>query len=377
MRSERPPLRERADQLRRFVEGAPAVVSARSIQELAGSAAGLARDVFDADAVFVSLDHEGSTAESRVGPPADTASLADRALKQYVSDDRRPPRAAGQHISAALTSRDGQRRGTIAVFRARPILPDEAPLLDQVSVLVSVCLDNLLLYETAARAVRARDDMLAAVSHDLRTPLNNLRLGASLLSDGAAPETAKVAQHIERSVAHMTRLVNDLVDMVRIEGKKLDVAGVRDESVYSLLSTARQLVRPEAKAMGLSLAVEAPPRGLSVRADRHRALQVLSNLLGNAVKFTPRGGKITLRATADGDFVRFEVSDTGVGIPETERERIFSRFWRSDPRKRRGLGLGLYIAKGLVTAHGGRLWFESEAGAGSRFFFTLPRSAPG
>jgi signal transduction histidine kinase len=368
--------RERhADQLRRFVEGAPSVVRARSLQELASSAAQLTRSLFDAGAVLVSLRHEDS--EVRAIEGAESSSLAAWAAEQGERSAGPEPRAAGQRISSALTSREGRRSGTLAVERARPIHADEIPVLDQVSVLVSVCADNLLLYETAAKAVRARDDVLAAVSHDLRTPLNNLRLGASLLSDSAAPDTVKVVQHIERSVAHMTRLVDDLVDMVRIEGKTLDLAATREESVQGLLSSAGQLIQPQAEAQGLRLVVEPAPRGLSVRADRHRALQVLSNLLGNAVKFTPEGGQITLRAGPEGDFVRFEVADTGVGIPESEGERIFSRFWRSDPRKRRGLGLGLYIAKGLVVAHGGRLWFESESGAGSRFYFTLPRAAPG
>jgi signal transduction histidine kinase len=378
--ADRPPLRagrERdADQLRRFVEGAPTVVRARSPQELADATAALTRSVFGADTAFVSFQHDGSGVESRASAGADPSPLAAWAAERESQSAGPESRTTGQRLSSALTSRDGTRWGTLAVERSRPIQPDEIPVLDQMSVLVSVCLDNLLLYETAARAVRARDDMLAAVSHDLRTPLHNLRLGASLLSDSPSPDTQKVVHHIERSVAHMTRLVDDLVDMVRIEGKTLDLAATRDENVVGLLAAARQLVQPQAEAQGLRLVVEPAARGLAVRADRHRALQVLANLLGNAVKFTPDGGQVTVRATPADDFVQFEVADTGIGIPETEGERVFSRFWRSDPKKRRGLGLGLYIAKGLVVAHGGRLWFESESGVGSRFFFTLPRAGP-
>jgi signal transduction histidine kinase len=271
-----------------------------------------------------------------------------------------------------LASRDGEPRGTIAARLEEPFHPSEAHLLDQLGTLVSVCVDNLYLYEAAARAVRARDDILAAVSHDLRTPLNSLRLGASLLSESAGPEERRIVERIDRSIVHMTHLVEDLVDMARIEGGRIDVAAQR-ESVEDLLGSAQKLVASQAEAQRIRLVVEPPAAPLAVRADRHRTLQVLANLLGNAIKFTPEAGEVTLRAAAEGDLVRFEVQDTGVGVPEVEGDRIFERFWRSDPKKRRGLGLGLYIAKGLVMAQGGKLWFESAPGAGSRFFFTLPR----
>ena len=217
------------------------MVRARSLQELSDATAALTLSVFDADAAFVSLRHAGSEVESRATAGADLSPLAAWVAEREGQSAGPESRATGQRLSSALTSSDGTRWGTVAVERSRPIRPDQIPVLDQMSVLASVCLDNLLLYETAARAVRARDDMLAAVSHDLRTPLHNLRLGASLLSDSPSPETQKVIHHIERSVAHMTRIVDDLVDMARIEGETLDLAAARDEDVADLLAAARQL----------------------------------------------------------------------------------------------------------------------------------------
>jgi signal transduction histidine kinase len=361
----------RTDQLRRFVEGSPTLVAARTLQELAARTAALTRSLFSATETFVSLQHRDTEVVSEGSAPPGSP------LAEWVTERRSLPptsgnRVSGDRLAVTLTSRDGEPRGTIAARLEGPFHPSEAHLLDQLGTLVAVCVDNLFLYEAAARAVRARDDILAAVSHDLRTPLNSLRLGASLLSESAGPEERRIVERIDRSIVHMTHLVEDLVDMARIEGGKIDVAAQR-ESVEDLLVSAQKLVASQAESQRIRLVVEAPKTPLAVRADRHRTLQVLANLLGNAIKFTPESGEVTLRASAEGDAVRFEVQDTGVGVPEVEGERIFERFWRSDPKKRRGLGLGLYIAKGLVMAQGGKLWFESAPGAGSRFFFTLPR----
>jgi signal transduction histidine kinase len=244
-------------------------------------------------------------------------------------------------------------------------------LLCQLGVLVALSIDNLLLYDATSRAVRARDDIMAVVSHDLRTPLNNVRLGAGLLRDIADDKAATIIERVERSVNLMTRLVDDLVDMVRIESGVIELHPVR-ESAAELLEAARDLVQAQASAAQQKLEVLPGATGLFVRADRERVLQVLTNLVGNAVKFTAPGGRITLGASEQGMVVRFEISDSGRGIASEEGDKVFARFWQSDPKRRSGLGLGLYIAKGLVVAHGGSLWYESEPGQGTRFFFTLP-----
>jgi signal transduction histidine kinase len=182
-----------------------------------------------------------------------------------------------------------------------------------------------------------------------------------------------VIVRVERNVALMACLVDDLVDMVRIESGGVELRRQR-EPVGELLQAARDLILTQALAAEQQVDVTPASSALFVRADRERVLQVLANLLGNAVKFSPAKGRITLAAAEQASAVRFEVRDSGRGIGKDEGDKVFARFWRSDPKRRRGLGLGLYIAKGLVQAHGGALWYESEEGQGTRFFFTLPRA---
>ena len=362
----------RAAQLKRFAARAPEVVAARSLDALARTSCVVARDVIEApesclvlrcgDAHVAVCDPNDGGAEllawaSALWANGELATLLTRA------EDR---------AAVSIISRDGQRRGVLAVtLPATRDVSNQEQLLCHLGVLASVCLDNLLLFDAAARAVRARDDIMAVVSHDLRTPLNNVRLGASLLRDGADERALSVLSRVERNVGLMARLVDDLVDMVRIESGGVELRRQR-EPVGELLQAARDLILAQALAAEQRVDVSSAAPGLFVRADRERVLQVLTNLLGNAVKFSPPGGRITLGAVEKGGAIRFEVQDAGRGIGKDEGDKVFARFWQSDPKRRRGLGLGLYIAKGLVHAHGGSLWYESEEGKGTRFFFTLP-----
>ena len=362
------------ERLRRIVESAPGFVQARTLHDLAKATSVLTAEVLDAEATHVCLSHRDGDIESAHGEPAHIDDLTSWARGAREADSAREPRLSGDRLLTALRSRDGAIRGFVSArLRTGSPRPGEAHVLDQIGVLVAVCADNILLHEAAAKAIRARDDVLAVVSHDLRTPLNNVRLGASLLRDVAGAPGREIVTRIDRSIAHMMRLVDDLVDMVRVEGETLSLS-LAQESARELLHTARQMLSSQADAQKIALVMEPVDPSLAVQADRHRALQILSNLLGNALKFTPEGGRVTLSAGPSGAQVRFEVKDSGVGISPAEAEHIFTRFWRSDPKSRRGLGLGLYIAKGLVTAHGGRLWFESRPGEGSRFYFTLPKA---
>jgi signal transduction histidine kinase len=365
--------RHYTDQLRRFVERAPMLVGARSLTDLTQATAALAVDVLDASEAFVLLQHSGVDYSSRRGGGTTQSSLATwaGAVLQEHGDD--VVIDEGEQLAVRVRARDGTSRGMIALRLAgAPVYQARRHALGQLAVLVSVCSDNLVLYDTAARAVRARDDVMAVVSHDLRNPLNNVRLGVNLLRDAVPQKEQSVIERVERNVTHMARLVDDLVDMVRLEGGKLEL-NTRVERVADLLEQASQLIADSARDHGLRFTREACDAASRVWADRDRVLQVLSNLLGNALKFTPQGGQVTLAAIDEVDSVRFEVRDTGRGIPAEEGDKVFSRFWRSDPKKRQGLGLGLYIAKGLIQAQRGRLWFESEEGRGTSFFFTLPK----
>jgi len=220
-----------------------------------------------------------------------------------------------------------------------------------------------------------RDDFLGMVSHDLRDLLQGIVLNAAFLADSAADDAPgkaalAAAQRIQRSAGRMTRLIGDLVDIASIDAGKLAVAAAEANGA-TLLIEALETWGPAASLKGIAL--EAAPHGaVPVKVDHERILQVLGNLITNAVKFSARGGRIVLAVDAVAGEARFSVKDDGVGIPNDMLEAIFERFWQVGGNDRRGLGLGLYISKCLVVAHGGKIWAESELGVGSTIFFTVP-----
>ena len=234
--------------------------------------------------------------------------------------------------------------------------------------------------QAAEAASRARDAVLAIVSHDLRNPVGSVITAAAFLLDTLAEEVLATPQGkqvgvIHRAARRANRLLDDLMDVTRIEagGLAVDVAAV---TVPELLAEAAELMRPAAAEAGVRLAVELPGPLPSVRADRDRVLQVFANLAGNAVKFTPVGGTVTLSATCEGGAAAFTVTDTGRGMTPEQVERAFDRFWQAARADRRGVGLGLSIARGIVEAHGGTVTIRSAPGAGTTFRFTLPLAEP-
>ncbi|HVF61359.1 MAG TPA: ATP-binding protein [Thermoanaerobaculia bacterium] len=224
--------------------------------------------------------------------------------------------------------------------------------------------------------VVTRDEILAIVSHDLRDPLHTIALSADLMRENAPPGESGglvrgLAGTVQRCVGQMTTLIGDLLDLERIASGRLRM----DPEPRDAVAVAREAVeraRPAAIAKGITLQAELPPGQLVARFDRDRILQVFANLLGNAVKFTPEGGRVWVEAERVDGVARFAVRDTGPGIPEEEREGIFDRFTQLDRESRGGLGLGLYISRWIVEQHGGTIQVESEVGAGSTFSFTLP-----
>jgi PAS domain S-box-containing protein len=226
----------------------------------------------------------------------------------------------------------------------------------------------------AEAATRARDEVLAVVAHDLRNPIHTISMAAAMLCEADSTSAINVrrsAEIIRHGAERMSRLVQDLLDFRRAETGHLHVQP-RDESVEALVARSLELLRPIAAAASLDLRVEVPAPLPAVLADGNRIEQVLSNLVGNAIKFTPPGGCVLVRAERDKAGVRVSVVDTGSGIPPAQLPHVFSRFWQGRRADRRGLGLGLPIAKGIVEAHGGRIWAESEVGVGSAFHFVLP-----
>jgi PAS domain S-box-containing protein len=245
---------------------------------------------------------------------------------------------------------------------------------DQFAQRAALSIDNARLYLVAQRATRARDEVLAIVAHDLRNPLNSIIMQASLLRRrGPEPErrSRRPADTIERAATRMTRLIQDLLDVARMEAGRLSVEPSR-VSARQLILDSCAVEKPLASSASLELRLELPAELPDIWADRDRLLQVLENLIGNAVKFTEPGGSITVAARFEGDEVLFSVADTGSGVPPDELPHLFHRFWQGSKGRKLGAGLGLTIVKGLVEAHHGRIWVESTPGQGTTFFFTVP-----
>ncbi|WP_437712816.1 ATP-binding protein [Sorangium sp. So ce448] len=228
----------------------------------------------------------------------------------------------------------------------------------------------------AQDAVRQREQMLGIVAHDLRNPLSTIMLRAALLKRelGSRVDEEKWRdgiRMIERAARHSNRLIADLLDVASIDARRLSILPAPHE-VSDLVADATEAVRSGATGRSLSMHVEVPTDLPRVLADRDRVVQVLSNLLGNAHKFTPDGGTIGVRAEALDGEVGIHVRDSGVGIEAEHLPRIFDPYWTRPNNRQRGTGLGLAIARGIVQAHGGRIWVESRVGDGSTFSFTLP-----
>lgn len=240
---------------------------------------------------------------------------------------------------------------------------------------IALAIDNARLYDEVQRALRFRDEVLRVVAHDLRNPLHSIGLSAELLREmlppGVLPSThPDPLQIIRRSVERAGALIQDLLDVARMQAGKLQMAP-RPTDAAGIVAEAVQLHAADAQQRGLALEVQVPDRLPAVRADRDRLLQVFSNVIGNALKFTPAGGRITISAQPEDGVVRFTVTDTGPGIARGGLLRLFEPFWQA-PGAVGGAGLGLGIARGIVEAHGGRIWAESEEGVGTKVHFTLP-----
>jgi len=253
--------------------------------------------------------------------------------------------------------------------RDRPAyLSHDLAMIEDVAHRLAMALDNALLYRRAERAIRIRDDVLAIVSHDLRSPLATVMLRAQAVV--RYPELAHIGEAILRSARRMNRLIGDLLDASAINAGKLTL-DVREHDAADILREAGEMFRSSAEQRGIELVEEPCPDAGRVRCDRDRVLQVFSNLLSNALKYTRQGGKVALSAKRAGDELRLEVRDTGIGIAGEQIPHLFDRFWQARGRHD-GAGLGLYIARGIVVAHGSELAVESSVGAGSVFSFTLP-----
>lgn len=229
----------------------------------------------------------------------------------------------------------------------------------------------------AEQAMRHRDEVLGVVAHDLKNPLSAVQMYAFLLAESPLLERERrIVEGITRAVGRMDRLIRDLVEVSRIEAGSL-VLDREAVQAGALVWEAVQAAEADAEYRGITLTARVPDREAWVNADHHRLRQVLDNLIGNALKFTPAGGEITIGAEAREDEVWFSVADTGPGIAAEDLPHLFDRFYQARHTRKGGAGLGLSIVKGIVEAHGGRVAVESAPGHGATFRFTLPALAPG
>jgi signal transduction histidine kinase len=242
---------------------------------------------------------------------------------------------------------------------------------------MSFAVDNATLYRAAEQAAHTREDMVAVVSHDLKNPLATIQMAVSFLKDEIVPDDEahslerKQLDVIQRSAARMHRLIHDLLDTAAIEAGHVQLAR-SPTTAYELVIDAIELLRPLAAAKRVELLADLPAGLPVVHADRERVLQVFSNIGGNAIKFTPPGGRVEFGVTDNGAALEFMIRDNGPGIPAADIKRVFERYWQAEKTKCIGSGLGLPIAKRLIEAHGGAIRAESRFGEGSRFTFTLP-----
>jgi PAS domain S-box-containing protein len=278
----------------------------------------------------------------------------------------------------------GRAIGALHLVRTRPgavHLLDEQKVAEQYAGLAALALENSRLYQQSRQAVRERDDMLAVVSHDLRNPVNAIVMltGAALSHaplDGSIPMDREQVEAIRGAARQADGLIQDLQDVSRISTGRLRVDR-RRESPLALCTEAAEMFEATMADAAIRFVRDFAPDVPDVLADRIRIGQVLSNLLGNAVKFTPHGGEVrlTLGVTDDG-LVRIGVRDTGPGVQPEDVPRLFERYYQAPRLLRAGSGLGLYIAKGIVDAHGGTIGVTTAPGSGSEFHFTLPVVPP-
>jgi signal transduction histidine kinase len=289
------------------------------------------------------------------------------------------------------------RRGVSAVWEREPeASPDiaargvfESALHETLIAAASRCgrerrqrleaLDDLATLRESQRkleqAVRLRDRLIATLAHDLKNPIGAIKVSTAVLlhwSPDLDPATRRRIETIGVAAKNAHRIMDAILNLAEVESGEVSLRLTSCDPV-ELVHEAIQVIEPLATEQGLSLTFERPAQPLRVECDHNRVSEVLGNLLGNAVKFTPRGGSITVRLESERDAVVCSVRDTGRGIPAEHQQTIFEWGCRvasaTDPR---GLGLGLAIAKGIVEAHGGRIWVESQGQGASTFRFTLP-----
>jgi signal transduction histidine kinase len=319
----------------------------------------------------------GVTEVIREGRPELVAHIPDELLVEaaHGDDELAALRALGlkSYLIVPLVARD-RRLGAITLVSAgsgRRFGPGDVELAGELARRAALAVDNARSYFEAQQAIHGREQILATVSHDLRNPLTAVRLIVQMLRESERdPGSARELDLVISAVDRMKRLIDDMLDTSAIQSGRLSMEP-RTIDPRSLVRDAIETHHVAAREKRIALSYEIDG-GFSITCDPVRVAQVLGNLVGNAIKFCSSGERIHVQVSTGGGRARFDVADTGPGIDRTDLPRIFEPYWTSAHHKTQGSGLGLYICKGIIEAHGGQIWAESAPGEGTRISFTLP-----
>lgn len=280
-------------------------------------------------------------------------------------------------ISVPMVAR-GRSIGVMSLIRCKPMsyTKEDLNIANLVAVRAAITVDNARLYKNAQDAIRLREDILAIVSHDLKNPLGvisgfNEIIADTLVEMKVDKANIEATEAIARSVRQMERLIGDLLDFAKIESSTLGIES-KPNRVDQLIGDGIESVHHHLERKAIQVKTEIQPELLEIFCDSDRIRRVFSNLLGNAVKFSPARGSILIRAKLKEAEVVFSVSDNGPGIAPENLKHLFDRYWQAKETAKQGTGLGLSIAKGIVEGHHGRIWAESEIGKGATIYFSLP-----
>jgi PAS domain S-box-containing protein len=273
--------------------------------------------------------------------------------------------------------------GALTLFRTKGSFDgDDLGFAEDLARLAALALDNARLHDAVRASLRARNEMVGVVSHDLRNPVAAIKMlsrtlllaqenAATQAHESDATEAHETIELIFQAAEQMDTLIRDLLDVNQLDSGKLVVSAVpMDPS--TLLTDSLQTLRPLVQEKGIALDLQIETSLPKVLADRERIQQTLSNLVGNAIKFSPAGSKIVVAVRRDPEGAVISVLDSGSGIAVEQLPRVFDRYWQSSRTDRQGAGLGLAIAKGIIEAHGGKIWIDSRPGEGTTASFTLP-----
>jgi len=327
-----------------------------------------AQDVLEVarERAAATLEEERERANRDMAKAGATTAVRKEVATERAAEDRVVAREHAVADREVHAEQDEHRRALAALLHLEREATDEGLLVERAR---------------ADETVATRDEFLAIVSHDLRNMLGAVALSAGTLlhestaAGEAGASTRSQAERIQRCTARMNRLVTDLLDLVSLEAGKVQVTPQPREA-QKLVRDALEAIGPSFAAKGVGLAMAVPTEAIVASFDHDRMMQVLANLLGNALKFTEPGGRVTVAVEREGAEVLFSVTDTGVGIPADQLATVFERFHQG-PMVKQGFGLGLYIARCIVDVHGGRIWADRCDGRGAVIRFTLPEGPAG